>query len=78
MFNRHIHSSVVFPVCPPCKLLKPGKLTPTKSMENAFRVFFVDLLLAFTGREPEVRTNNEPNENVDLFAIFWGVFAAKN
>ena len=47
-------------------------------MKNAFRVFFVDLFFGFTGREPEVRANKEPSENVDLFAIFWGVFTAKN
>ena len=45
---------------------------PTKSMKNAFRVFFVDLFLVFTGRESEVRANKEPSENADLFAIFWG------
>ena len=39
-------------------------------MKNAFRVFFVDVFLVFTGRESEVRANQEPSEHADLFAIF--------
>ena len=35
-------------------------------------------LSSLTRREPEIRASKEPSENVDLFAIFWGVFAAKN